>query len=105
MTLVNEHGQPVGEPVAWSPRAEPAPAHPVGHHVAVEPVAEVRADDLFAALCGPGDAPLWTHRGDEPPADAARMHERVVVWSGTGPAGGRQRPRLSHLVAARRPRS
>ena len=84
MTRVNEHGQPVGEPVDWTPLPRPAPVRLTGRYVAVEPVGEQHAADLLDALCGPDDAALWTYRADDPPADLAAMRDRITAWAAPG---------------------
>jgi len=70
---VNEYGQPVGDLIDWSPRPRPEPVTLPGAYVVVEPLAVAHAPALHAALCGPGDRPLWTYRPTEPPADVATM--------------------------------
>ena len=84
MTRVNEYGQPVGEPLDWTPRERPAPVRLAGRYVAVEPVGEQHAADLLDVLCGPDDDPLWTYRPDGPPADLAGMRDRVAAWAAPG---------------------
>ena len=71
MTRVNEHGQPIGEPVDWEPPPAPAPDVLEGRWMRLEPVAAHHAEGLFDALCGPDDESLWTYRPDEPPTDVA----------------------------------
>ncbi|MFN8194647.1 MAG: GNAT family protein [Nocardioidaceae bacterium] len=98
MTRLNEHGQPVGEPVpGWEARPAPTRVVLTGHHVRLEPVASAHAPDLFDALCGADDAPLWTYRPGTMPADRAELAEtlRVAETSATVvtfaivPLGGR----------------
>jgi RimJ/RimL family protein N-acetyltransferase len=82
VSRTNDHGQPVGDPVTWSPRPAPARVRLPGRYVALEPVGTRHAADLHAALGGPEDAPLWTYRPEEPPVDAADTASRVARWSG-----------------------
>jgi RimJ/RimL family protein N-acetyltransferase len=42
-----------------------------GRHVRLEPLAVEHAEALHAALCGPGDADLWTYRATAVPSDVA----------------------------------
>lgn len=81
MTRTNEHGQPVGDPVDWTPRAAPSRVRLQGRYAALEPVAEEHAPALLDSLAGADDAPLWTYRPDDPPADLAAMRERVGRWA------------------------
>ncbi|MDO5682522.1 MAG: hypothetical protein Q4G46_06820 [Propionibacteriaceae bacterium] len=39
MTRINEFGQPIGDPVDWSPRAWPQPVRLVGDWVRLDPLA------------------------------------------------------------------
>jgi RimJ/RimL family protein N-acetyltransferase len=80
VTPTNDHGQPIGEPVDWSGAPPPGEVRLVGRYVVVEPLADEHVPDLFASLCGPDDAPLWTYRPEEPPSDEAELAERVGRW-------------------------
>ena len=84
MSHVNEHGQPIGEPVPdWVPRPRPAPVTLVGQTVRLEPLDDTHADSLSATLGSPQDAPLWTYRPDEMPPDRAAMASwvgGVAAW-------------------------
>ena len=78
MSPTTAHGQPIGEPVpGWRPRPRPARVSVVGDSVRLDPIHSGHADALYAALCGPDDAPLWTYRHDEMPTDREAMAERV----------------------------
>jgi RimJ/RimL family protein N-acetyltransferase len=81
VTRTNEHGQPIGDPVAWSPRAAPARVRLAGRYVALEPVEARHAADLHACLGAPADASLWTYRPEAPPADVAETAARVAQWA------------------------
>jgi RimJ/RimL family protein N-acetyltransferase len=77
---VNEFGQLVGDPVEWKPRLlPPEPITLTGAEVVLEPLSVRHAAALFAALCGPGDRPLWTYRPTEPPHDVDQMVALVEV--------------------------
>ena len=79
MSRVNEHGQPIGDPVPdWVPRPRPAPVTLVGQTVRLEPLDNTHADSLYATLGSPQDAPFWTYRPDEMPPDRAAM----AAWLG-----------------------
>jgi RimJ/RimL family protein N-acetyltransferase len=70
----NEHGQPVGDPVpGWAGARPPRRVTLTGESVRLEPVAAAHAPSLYAALCGPGDDPLWTYRLHPRPADLDEM--------------------------------
>ncbi|CAI9418692.1 GNAT family N-acetyltransferase [Nocardioides sp. T2.26MG-1] len=78
MPWTNDYGQQVGDPVpAWTTRPAPQPVLLEGRYVRLEPLAVDHAADLHAALCNPGDEPLWTYRPTDPPADVPAMKELV----------------------------
>lgn len=78
MPTTNAFGQPVGDVVAdWSPRPWPAPVRLEGRYVVLEPLSTRHAPDLYAALCNPGDEPLWTYRPTDPPSGVPEM-ERLI---------------------------
>ena len=53
---------PVGDVVpGWTARPRARAVVLSGQHVRLEPLAVEHAPDLHAALCGPGDADLWTY--------------------------------------------
>jgi RimJ/RimL family protein N-acetyltransferase len=59
---VNEHGQPVGDPVVdWAPRARPLAGPFTGRYSAVVPLRPDHAEDLHPTCSGPGAEPLWTY--------------------------------------------
>ena len=75
----NEYGQSVGHVVSgWTPRELPGRTELVGRYVRAEPVDVVHVPALYAALCGPQDAPLWTYRPGPVPGSVEEM-ERLVV--------------------------
>lgn len=78
MTRVNEHGQPVGEPVAdWTPRERPGPVVLQGTRVRLEPLSVAHAGPVLAALAP--HPQLWTYRPETPPDDLATARE--WVWA------------------------
>jgi RimJ/RimL family protein N-acetyltransferase len=80
---VNEHGQPVGDPLSdWRRRPLPAPVHLHGRHVRLEPLGPEHAAALLAHVAGSGDDPLWTYRGTERPEDRAAMDSLVAADRG-----------------------
>ena len=83
VTRVNEHGQPIGDPVEWTPRPPPTRVRLEGRYVNVEPLEVAHAESLWTALCGPDDASLWTYRADDPPEDVAGMRAWVDACHAT----------------------
>ena len=58
----NEHGQPIGDPVAgWSPRRRPEAGPFDGRYCRVVPLRPDHAEELFATCSAPGTEPLWTY--------------------------------------------
>ncbi len=99
MSRTNAHGQPIGDPVDWAPRREPTPVTLTGRHVRLEPLSHTHRDGLYDALCRPGDTASWTYLGEEPPASAEELGERIdhlvdvpgsqtfTISTDAGPAG------------------
>lgn len=81
MARLNEHGQPVGEPVDWSVPPAPERVLLAGTYVRLEPAAPAHAGSLVVALGGPDERDLWTYRPDEPPADEAEMAQRLAGFA------------------------
>ena len=69
MSRHNEHGQPVGEAVDWSPRPPVAPVTLTGRTVTLVPLAEEHVDDLAEAFVGHPE--IWTYSPSGPYADRA----------------------------------
>ena len=78
MSPVDEHGQPVGDPVDWTSAAAPVPVVLTGRDVTVSGLEHEHAPALYAASCGSDDASLWTYRLVEMPASAGAMESMVA---------------------------
>ncbi|HYH33852.1 MAG TPA: GNAT family protein [Nocardioides sp.] len=80
MTRINEHGQPIGDPVErWTPRQTPSPVVLEGRHVRLEPLAADHAEPLFESLGGEENADLWTYRIDlEAPSSVKETAQLVA---------------------------
>ncbi len=100
MNPVNEHGQPVGESLDWTPRPMPVPVVLTGRYVTVSGLEAEHSDALYDELGTPEDDALWTYRfGERPPTREAMAtavagmlaHPTdvtfVVTPSGRGPEG------------------
>ncbi len=86
MVEVNEWGQQVGAVVpGWETRPAPEPVTLTGSYVRVVPLSSAHYADLFAAVCGPEDDPLWTYRPIAKPDSLATlwMHLAALVDSPT----------------------
>lgn len=71
----NEYGQYVGAPVpGWETRPAPEPVTLTGRYARVVPLSSAQYADLFAAVCGPDDGPLWTYR------PIARPDALAALW-------------------------
>ncbi|WP_183094137.1 GNAT family N-acetyltransferase [Nocardioides stalactiti] len=82
MPELNPFGQTVGDPVpGWETRPTPEPVTLEGRYVRVVPLSSAYYSDLFAAVCGPDDGPLWTYRPVPRPTDlpALWMHLAGVL--------------------------
>ena len=82
MPELNALNQYVGDPVpGWETRPLPQPVDLVGRSVRVVPLTSAHYSDLFAAVCGPDDDPLWTYRPIARPTSLANlwMHLAAVV--------------------------
>lgn len=76
MTHRDDHGQPIGEPVDWTPRRRPAPVTLSGRFVRLEPLAADHAEEIVEHLAPHPE--LWTYRADEPPRDAREAAQRLA---------------------------
>ncbi len=79
MSPHNQHGQPIGEPVEWTPRQMPVPVVLTGRYVTVSGLERHHADALYDALARPEDDALWTYRFDERP-----QHREAMVVAVAG---------------------
>jgi RimJ/RimL family protein N-acetyltransferase len=57
----NEFGQPIGDPVVWSPRAPVRPVELVGRWSRVEPLGRDHLDQLYRSLVLESPDSLWTY--------------------------------------------
>lgn len=86
MPELNEHGQPVGDPVAgWTPRPRARAVRLVGARVVLEPLTSAHVPALHVALCGPDDEPLWTYRSTPRPTDPAETAALVQALLDAAP--------------------
>lgn len=66
---LNEHGQPVGEAVDWTPGEPLVPVTLTGRTCRLEPLAAKHVDGLYAALCVGSPSSIWTYMPNGPFAD------------------------------------
>jgi RimJ/RimL family protein N-acetyltransferase len=75
----NEHGQPIGRPVVWSPREPVRPVTLAGRWCRIEPVADHHLPDLYDAVVLGSPPSTWTYLAtgpfDEPAGLAAWLRE------------------------------
>lgn len=91
----NEHGQRIGRPVAWTSATAPSRTAVLeGVGVRLEPIGPQHVDDLFTALCGEDDEPIWTYLSWERPR--ARDELAAIVADGAGDAD-----RVMYAIVAR----
>lgn len=69
----NEYGQPIGEPVAWSPREPVRPVTLAGRWSRVEPLAHHHLDALHRALVLESPPSIWTYLAVGPFAEPADL--------------------------------
>ncbi|KAA1418628.1 GNAT family N-acetyltransferase [Nocardioides humilatus] len=84
MPELNAFDQQVGDLVpGWESRPAPEPVALEGSYVRVVPLSSAHYSDLFAALCGAEDDPLWTYRPIAKPTSLATlwMHLAELVDS------------------------
>lgn len=86
MPEVNAFGQQVGGVVpGWEPRPAATTARLEGRYVKVVPLDSVHYADLFAAVCGPEDGPLWTYRPIARPTSLAGLWMHLADMSDAHP--------------------
>jgi len=81
---LNPFDQYVGDVVpGWERRPAPEPITLQGRYVRIVPLSSVHYADLFDAVCGPDDGPLWTYRPIARPTSLPTlwMHLAAVVDS------------------------
>jgi RimJ/RimL family protein N-acetyltransferase len=76
VTTTNDHGQPIGRPLAWEPRPRPEPVVLEGRGVRLEPLGAQHVEQLYGALCGEDDDRLWTYLFVERP----RTREELAAF-------------------------
>jgi RimJ/RimL family protein N-acetyltransferase len=79
---VTDFSYPVGGVVeGWQARPWPEPEILEGRYVRVAPLTSTQSSELYAAVCGPGDADLWTYRPIPMPTSLQDlwMHLAVLV--------------------------
>jgi RimJ/RimL family protein N-acetyltransferase len=67
----NEHGQPVGDPVDWTPGPPLEPVELVGRTCRLEPLGDQHHEALHAALCEQSPDASWTYMTGGPFRDAS----------------------------------
>lgn len=75
----NEFGQPIGDPVAWSPRPQVVPVRLAGARCTVEPYDERHLDALVAALITDTSPRIWTYI----PVPEMTGREALGEWLGS----------------------
>jgi RimJ/RimL family protein N-acetyltransferase len=78
MSPVNEFGQPVGDPVDWTPGPLLVPAVLTGRTCRLEPLGEEHLQGLYAALCAGSPPSIWTYMPTGPFADLDAFAEHVA---------------------------
>src|SRR5215217_137782 len=69
----NQHGQPIGRPVEWSPREPVRPVTLVGRWCRIEPIADHHLADLYDAVVLRSPESNWTYLAAGPFDDAAGL--------------------------------
>jgi len=77
VTRENEFGQPIGDPVDWTPGPELVPTTLTGRTCRLEPLGEEHVDGLYAALCVMSQPSIWTYMPAGPFDDRAAFAEYV----------------------------
>lgn len=86
MSETNEYGQPVGDEAAGEyPRPTPEPTVLEGRYVRVKPLSSADFAELYAALCGPDDAPAWTYLPAPMPANLPAFWMHMAARSEADP--------------------
>src|SRR3954451_24019064 len=74
----NEYGQPVGDPVTWTPGPQLVPVALDGRTCRLEPLGEEHVDGLYAALCTDSPPTVWTYMPRGPFADREEFARHVT---------------------------
>jgi RimJ/RimL family protein N-acetyltransferase len=83
VSTVNEFGQPVGDPVDWTPGPPLVPVVLTGRTCRLEPLGDHHVQGLYDAL-GPGSPPsIWTYMPTGPFADVESFAESLVKLRAT----------------------
>jgi RimJ/RimL family protein N-acetyltransferase len=69
MSPLNEFGQPVGDPVDWTPGPPLVPVVLTGRTCRLEPLGDEHVDGLYAALCVDSPPTIWTYMPSGPFVD------------------------------------
>ncbi len=80
---VNEFGQPVGDPVDWSPGPQLVPVTLTGRTCRLEPLGEQHVDGLYDALCVDSPPSTWTYMPRGPFDDRAEFADHVAQLQST----------------------
>ncbi|MET0838754.1 MAG: GNAT family protein [Marmoricola sp.] len=80
---VNEFGQPVGDPVDWTPGPHLVPVTLAGRTCRLEPLGEEHVDGLYDALCVESPPSIWTYMPRGPFADRAGLADHVAQLQAT----------------------
>jgi RimJ/RimL family protein N-acetyltransferase len=78
MTTVNEFGQPVGDPVEWTPGPPLVPVVLSGRTCRLEPLEDVHVDGLYETLCVGSPPSIWTYMPTGPFADRDELAAHVA---------------------------
>ena len=77
--MINEFGQPVGDPIpGWTPRPLPSKINLVGRQASVVTFTDEHLPGLFSATCGQDNDRLWTYMLAGPHDSADRLAAYVA---------------------------
>jgi RimJ/RimL family protein N-acetyltransferase len=77
LSVMNELGQPVGEPLLWTPGPPVEPVALVGRTVRLEPLTTAHTGDLWRSLVMESPPQLWTYLFSGPFIDRAEFGQYV----------------------------
>jgi RimJ/RimL family protein N-acetyltransferase len=78
VSTVNEYGQPVGDPVDWTPGPPLVPVVLTGRSCRLEPLEEHHVEGLYAALCEDSPPSIWTYMPTGPFEDLGAFAQHVA---------------------------